>query len=149
MDRFSKVVSKAKSIPEERIKPKLHVLKDLKKHVMDQMGDKLKKVTVAADSKEGVEKGLDKAKEILHRMPASVEGEEEEACPECSGEGCPMCEGEESKEHEDSESPEFEAGEHEEMEEESSDESEMSEEDIDAKIEELMKKKEALKHKAF
>jgi hypothetical protein len=149
MDKFKKVMAKGKSIPEDKAKAKLHVLKDLKEHAMGLMGDKLKKVTVAADSKEGVEKGLDKAKEILHRMPASVDGEEEEVCPECSGEGCPMCEGEESAEHEASESPEFESGEHEGMDEESSDESEMSEEELDAKIQELMKKKEALKHKAF
>lgn len=51
---------------------KMNVLDDLKSHAQDMMGDQmkgLKKVTVASPTKEGVEHGLDKAKEILHNVP--------------------------------------------------------------------------------
>lgn len=69
----------------------------------EEYGDKLgsmKKVTVAAPTEEGLEKGLSKAEQLL-KMRAGMdseesedeEGEEEESCEGCE-EGCPMCEGE-------------------------------------------------------
>jgi hypothetical protein len=142
MEKFKKLLQskKAKPVSETEKSAKMDVLQDLKKHAMDMMGEKLhglKKVTVASDSKEGIKKGLDKAKQILGKS-----SDEEEICPECEGEGCPACEIEESPEHEASESSEEETSEHE-LGEEPSDEN-MSEEELDAKIKELMKKKEAL-----
>jgi hypothetical protein len=147
MEKFKKLLmsKKAKPVSDVEKSAKMDVLKDLKQHAMDMMGEKLgsvKKVTVASNSKEGIEKGLDKAKEMIKKTPEDSENVTEEACPECEGEGCPACQ-EESAEHEASETPEEETSEHE-MGEEPSDE---SEEELDAKIQELMKKKEAIKAK--
>ena len=48
---------------------KMEMLKTLSKEMREMMGEgygeKLKKVTVASDSEEGLEEGLDKAKEIM------------------------------------------------------------------------------------
>jgi hypothetical protein len=84
----------------------------------------LKKVTVTSDSEEGLEKGLEKAKEMLPSESAdcSLHGD---ACDDES------CEGKASKEMESSE--------------ESDEISEMSEEDLDAKLAELMALKEKMK----
>lgn len=106
-------------------KAKSSVLEDLMGDMFDQEGDKvkgLKKVTVASNSPKGLEKGLDKAKEML-----GEKGMSDEDMPEM----------EESAEHEAEESPEMEASEHEEDE-------DMSPEEIEAKIAEL---KDLLKEK--
>ena len=106
-------------------KAKSSVLEDLMSDMFDQDGDKvkgLKKVTVASNSPKGLEKGLDKAKEMLGEGDMSDED---------------MPEGEESAE-EAEESPEMEASEHE------ADEEEMSADEIEAKIAEL---KDLLKEK--
>lgn len=105
-----------KKLSEVEKKASTKVLGDLRKHMQDMMGDKLKgikKVTVASDSKEGLKKGLEKAEEIV--------GDKEEA-------------------EEEIESPEMEASEDESLEGE-----ELSAEEIDAKIKELLAKKEQLK----
>lgn len=55
---------------------KLDVLKRIRAAASKKiMGDikAPKKVTVASDSKEGLEKGLDLAKEVTHQMPESTE----------------------------------------------------------------------------
>ena len=114
------ISAKGKDVKGDSLKAKMEVLKDLKSMAMKAMGDKLdgaKKVEIAADSKEGLEAGLDKAKELLNP-------EEEEK--------------EESAEDELAESPEKEA-------EELASNQEESEEDLDKKIQELMAKKAALK----
>lgn len=106
-------------------KAKSSVLEDLMSDMFDQDGDKvkgLKKVTIASNSPKGLEKGLDKAKEMLGEGDMSDED---------------MPEGEESAE-EAEESPEMEASEHE------ADEEEMSADEIEAKIAEL---KDLLKEK--
>lgn len=76
---------KKKMSPSEK-EAKMSVLKDLKSVAEEAMGDDLKgmkKVTVAADSEEGLEEGMDKAKELLKAKmgdmsPADAEHEEEE-----------------------------------------------------------------------
>lgn len=107
------------------------VLEDLMDHLSDMGMDKvkgLKKVTVAADSKEDLAKGLNKATEMVEKGPmAALEGED------ISDHGANEMEDEESPEHEMSES-----------EEESSEDSE-SEEDIRQKIAELEAKLKAKK----
>lgn len=106
-------------------KAKSSVLEDLMSDMFDQDGDKvkgLKKVTVASNSPKGLEKGLDKAKEML-----GDKGMSDEDMPEM----------EESSE-EMEESPEMEASEDE------ADEEEMSADEIEAKIAEL---KDLLKEK--
>lgn len=110
-------------------KAKLSVLKDLHGQSSDLMKDglkNLKKVTIASDSKSGLKAGLDKAEDML--------GEEsEEECPACDGEGCAMC-GAGNKEKAQSEGYE-----------DAQDESEpMDEDELDAKIQELMAMKEKL-----
>lgn len=103
---------KAPKLSPEFKEAKMGVLKGLHKDMGDLMKDdvkSLKKVTVAAPSAEGLEEGLDKAKEMVE---AKSEGEED-------GEMCPMCESGECDEHEmDEEMP-------------------SSLEEIDAKIKEL------------
>jgi len=131
-DKLAKLMGEKKKISPIEQKAKMNVLEQLKKDMQDMMGDKvagLKKVTVASPDKEGLELGLEKAKSFL-------------------GEGEP--ESEESEEHELSESPEIESEEHQDhmklaLGESPQELSEESEEEIDSKIQELLKKKELLK----
>lgn len=95
---MKKKADKGEVLSENHAKAKSGILEDLIGEMMDMEGDKvknLKKVTVASDSPEGLEKGLDKAKEIVgnkdlapemmsEEMPemASEEEESEEEAPE-------------------------------------------------------------------
>ena len=83
---------------------KLSQLKELSKEMKKMMGDGfaegmkgMQKVTVASDSKEGLQKGLSKAQEIMKKKglmeDMSEEKEDkEEVCEACEGEGCKHCE---------------------------------------------------------
>lgn len=82
---------------------KLSQLKELSKEMKKMMGDGfaegmkgMQKVTVASDSKEGLQKGLSKAQEIMKKkglMEEMPEKEDkEEVCEACEGEGCEQCE---------------------------------------------------------
>lgn len=69
-----------KELSEVEGKAKETVLSDLKDMAGKAMSDKLnglKKVSVASDSEEGLKKGLDKAKDIVEKMP-EVKAESEE-----------------------------------------------------------------------
>ena len=62
--------------PDMKSQAKMKMLQDLKKMATEMMGhdlkgkmDGMKKVSVMANDKEGLEKGLDKAKELMHGMP--------------------------------------------------------------------------------
>ena len=62
-----------------RKKAKMSSLKNLKKSMLEDMNEGLdskmkEKVTVASDSKEGLEKGLDKAQEILKKRKEFKDG---------------------------------------------------------------------------
>lgn len=112
---------------------KLSVLNSLKSDMENMLGDNLKgikKVTVASDSPQGLDMGLKKAQDLVHEH-SDDESSEDQA-------------------HEASESPEFEQGEEEgEHEMEPSDEDDqMSEEELDSKLQKLMKLKEKMKSKA-
>jgi len=81
--------------------------KEMRKMMGDDFGKSLQKVTVAADSKEGLEKGLSKAQEIMKKKgmmdemkPEKMEEEAEEMmeCEACEGEGCEACEDSEDSE---------------------------------------------------
>lgn len=99
MDMKKLMGKKDKEEPnKEHIEAKMKVLQDLRDMMSHMMGDGMKKnheelrrVAVMAQDKQGLEHGLDKAKEIVEGMP---EGQEE------------------SPEHEASESPEEEMSEH-------------------------------------
>jgi len=113
-------------------KGKEETLQSLIDEMMGMDSDKvkgLKKVTVASDSPEGLEKGLDKAKELVGDAPLSEEMMSDEEMPEASEEEMP--EGEE-------ESSEMES-------EEGEDESLDTEEEIKAEIERLKEKLAKLK----
>ncbi len=119
---------------------KMGVVQAMKDMASKAMGEKLrglKKVSVASDSPEGLSAGLDKAKELLN---AHVESEDNDAMGEIEGAGHDLHSmGEESPEHEASESPEEEASEH------GSEFDSLSEDEIDQKLQELMKMKEMKK----
>lgn len=111
-------------------KAKMDILGKLSDEMGGLLGDKLrglKKVTVASDSPDGLASGLDKAKEMLaqhgdeENSAHGLDHEDEEAHEEL-----PLHSEEDSEEH-DEESPE---------------DAEDSDEDIDAKIRELLAKKE-------
>ena len=72
---------------EDKKMAKMKALKDLKDTMSKSMGSGLmagmKKVTVAAPDQEGIEKGLDKAKEIVKDAP-EMESPEEESDEEMS-----------------------------------------------------------------
>lgn len=72
MDKMAKLFEKKKKMgpgmPDIERDAKMGVLKNLRDQAAGAMGDKLKglkKVTVASDSPAGLEKGLEKAKEIV------------------------------------------------------------------------------------
>lgn len=147
MHPLHKLIMKKKQQGEHGLSPvekkgKEDTLGHLINDMMDMDGSKvkgLKKVTVASNSPKGLEKGLDKAKEIIGHSPTG--GIEDEEMPEHES---PEMEEEESPEHEAEESPEMEESEHEEGYEEESPEEES---DIEAQIEKLKEKLNKLKHK--
>lgn len=65
----------------DKRKAKLDSLRDLSKEMKKMMGegyaDSMQKVTVAADSKEGLQKGLSKAQEIMKKKGLMEEMDEE------------------------------------------------------------------------
>jgi hypothetical protein len=74
------ISAKGKPVKDNELKAKMDVLKELKSMAMDAMGKKLdgaKKVEVAADSKEGLKAGLEKAQEMLGSEEKDEESEEE------------------------------------------------------------------------
>jgi hypothetical protein len=82
---------KAKKLKPVEQKAKMGVLKELKDDMSSEMGSGLKdmmakKVSVMAGSKEDLEKGLDKAKELVGKMPNGEEGQLEDMEAEESGE---------------------------------------------------------------
>lgn len=64
--RLKEKMGDSKMSPEYK-DAKKGMLESLIKHMSSMGGDKLKKVSVMSDSEQGLEKGLDKAKEILAR----------------------------------------------------------------------------------
>lgn len=117
-------------------KGKEETLQSLIDDMMGMDGDKvkgLKKVTVASDSPKGLEKGLDKAKELIGHAPTG--GLEDEEMPEGEDHGM---EEEEMPENEAEESSEEESAEHEE-------EGSESPEKLEAEIEKLKEKLAKLK----
>ena len=116
---FEKMLAKKKAsdgeMPKQKMEARNSVLDDLMSNMDDRQSKKLgvKKVSVMADSKKGLEEGLDKAKEVI--------GDAES--PEM----------EEDMEHEASESPEHEMPEHDMS-------GDMSKEALMAQIEELKEK---------
>jgi hypothetical protein len=119
---------------ETKIKAKMNALKSLKDAMSQLIGSDIKggmkKVTVAADDKAGLEKGLDKAKELLHGKTGDMLESEGPLCNECGGMH------EEGEEHEAKEDDKEEASEHS-LGEEETDE---SLEDLQAKLAELKAK---------
>ena len=113
----------------------------------EHLGKGLKKVTVAAPSKKGLEKGLEMAKGLMDSPMGEMMNKEE----------APEHEEKESAEHEEAESPEYEAGEKEESSEEMGDEEHEAlkeleaaletPEEVDAMIAELQKIKDKLSKK--
>lgn len=110
--KFEKLLEKKKAEGKELSDTEKHakgkVLKELSDMAGDAMGDHLgkglKKVTVAAPSKKGLEKGLDVAKGIMQSPMGEMMDKETEELGH---------EEKESPEHEEAESPEYEAGEEE------------------------------------
>lgn len=104
---------------------KMSVVHDMKKMAMDAMGDKLKglkKVSVASNSPEGLQMGLDKAKELVTNHPNSPETD-----------------------NDDSPENEEEVGETDESPEAAEEHGEMSEDEVDAELKRLMDLKEKMK----
>lgn len=75
MKRLEKSGKKLSPVEKEA---KMNVLKELSSQAGDMLGQKLaglKKVTVASDSEDGLEQGLEKAKEIIEGEPVEEESE--------------------------------------------------------------------------
>lgn len=109
---------------------KLSVVNALKQAMMDEMGGKLKKISVIAQDKKGLEEGLDKAKEILKDLPDNEKEKSEDKKEESS-----EYEMEDSDDENMSKYTPFDEDEKEEL---------NDPEEIDKKIQELLKKKEEL-----
>lgn len=76
MSKFNKLIEKKKKeghgLSDVQRKAKMSVVDDMKNMANDEMNGRLsglKKVSVASDSKSGLEKGLDKAKELVGHVP--------------------------------------------------------------------------------
>lgn len=82
MEGFRKMLMKkareGKFLKDDEVSAKMDVLKELKDMARDGMASDLKKVTVASDSKEGLKKGLEKAKEVLDSKEVEEEMEDED-----------------------------------------------------------------------
>lgn len=101
---------KAKKLSDNEVKAKSSVLKDLSDTASEMMKDRLsglKKVSVAAPSKEGLQEGLKLAEKLTEKMPEqsgmeeAKEQEEEMVADAEDGKGMEM--GEESEESEEAE----------------------------------------------
>jgi hypothetical protein len=135
---LKKMKHKESSMPDHEKMAKMTVLHHMKKvaedMMKDHMGHGMKKVSVMSDSPEGLQHGLEKAKEMMH-------GQSPEGDPMSDEEPGEMVHGDvnepgdsshEAKPFAGEESPEEEAAE------EDQEEAGMSHEDIDAKIKHLM-----------
>lgn len=98
MHKFDRLMDKMKKKGKEldplEKEAKMSVVKAMREAASEEMTDKLgklKKVTVASDSKEGLQAGLDKAKEMMEKMPEGMEqsSEESEEASEEEQEECP------------------------------------------------------------
>jgi len=72
--------SEGKVLDPKIAKHKMSIIEELMDAMGEDMGERikgLKKVTVAASSKEGLEEGLDKAKEVVEEAPMEEEESEE------------------------------------------------------------------------
>jgi hypothetical protein len=134
MHKMEKLMEKkkGKKLSDTEVKAKSSVLKDLSDTASDMMKDRLsglKKVSVAAPSKSGLQEGLDLAKKLTEKMPEksgmdeAKESEEEMVADAEDGKGMHM-----GDEAEESAEAEEEAGE------------ESSKEDLLAEIERLKAK---------
>lgn len=142
-DKLAKMMGEKKKLSPIEMKAKTGVLEQLKKDMQDMMGEKLsglKKVTVASNDPKGLEAGLAKAKEMIHggaEPDSHLPDQHEEALED------------ESPEEEASESPEMEESEHKDHMSmalgHDGEEGHESEEELDAKIQELLKKKAMMK----
>ena len=78
MKSFKEVLMKGRKVGEGPYKDaKMSMLKELRSVMGEEMGNDikgLKKVTVASPDQEGLEEGLDKAKEIVEEMPEKESG---------------------------------------------------------------------------
>lgn len=104
---------KGKKLSDNEVKAKSSVLKDLSDTASDMMKDRLsglKKVSVAAPSKEGLQEGLKLAEKLTEKMPEksgmeeAKEQEEEMVADAEDGKGMEI--GEESEESEEAEESE-------------------------------------------
>lgn len=79
MDKFKKMMMKkakeGKFLSDSDKEAKMDILSELKELASDAMGSDLKKVTVAADSAEGLKAGLEKAKEVVEKKEEADETE--------------------------------------------------------------------------
>ncbi len=119
---------KKKEMPDHEKKAKMSVVQSMRDMADEAMGSKLgglKKISVASDSKSGLEHGLDKAKELAHKAAGG----------DSLGEYSPADQSEEA-----SESPSMEAGE------ESGEQDDLAEKFDSMSEEELNKALEALMH---
>ncbi len=136
MDKIKSLLAKklkeGKKVKPEEMGAKKSVLQELRADMADKMGSKLgglKKVSVAAPDAEGLKKGLEKAEDLVEGMPDLQDQSEE------------YSEGAADEMLEEAEESDAMA-----MPDEMSEESDrMSEDEIDAKIQELLLKKQKLK----
>jgi hypothetical protein len=74
--------------PKMKSKARMKMLKKLKSKARDEMHEEpmkeltkgMQKITIASDSKEGLEEGLDKAKEILKGRMKMMDDDDEHEC---------------------------------------------------------------------
>lgn len=153
MEKFKKLLEKkrqmGKSLDGAERDAKMSAvqgLKDMANEAMKGKMDGMKKVTVASDSQEGLEHGMDKAKELIHGKEGMTElskmGDDELGDMDMAEEGDdsdkdfgPYSEANQPENHEDNKRDDP-------AEEDSEDD--MSHEDIDRELERLMAKKKKL-----
>jgi hypothetical protein len=136
MDKIKSLLARklkeGKKVKPEEMGAKKSVLQELRADMAEKMGSKLgglKKVSVAAPDSEGLKKGLEKAEDLVEGMEGLQDQSEE------------YSDGAEEEMLEEAEESDAMA-----MPEEMSEESDrMSEDEIDAKIQELLLKKQKLK----
>ena len=131
---LAKKAKSGKELSDNEREAKMSVVSGLRDMAQSMMGDKLKglkKVTVASNDEQGLKSGLEKAKSMLSDMPKDPFHESQDAESESPARAE---EGAEDESHELGESEEEESSEHQ-------PEEELSEEEINAKLEHLMKLK--------
>lgn len=152
-EKLKKMMSGKKDMPKHEKDVKMNVVNHMRAEALDAMKHKMgsgakHQVSVASDSPEGLQAGLEQAKQVVGQDPSQMGGDSDSALRMSEGGDVPEHDtstAEEAQMVHDAENPEHDAlSAHEEHD----PEEDMDEDELNAKLEKLMKMKESRSKKS-